>query len=851
MSVFNPDAGGVPSPNMPDQTGASQGTTPNKSFGILFEGLGDALSGATKAIDTGIKYSIEQDVRSGFEDAMKPYNETIPTELRNSGSAIKTLQSAYEQGKISDTYYTGQLTALNKSLRSKYPGYEGFVDEMVQSVTGIRPANSYRNAIMSEFEEQKRLAREQEQSNDTWIRQNEEVIAQVVPDYFNDPSKYNFDEVRAATVKKKAEIAAIQQENSRLSLLFNQDKLTEEQAVEGATTIFNDLVSSGLSASSNVTFGLNPKDFLKKIEDMSASGFEGEEYNQLVTGFAQAKAQALLALKARANQVDEYGNSLVKMAGAKNIDELINSAMEPYNQIEQLLINKDFGLAGYYTRLNTLNGDKELNRVLNASPELRTANALASIDRGLATLYITEGGKQEGIFSDIAPEITARVINGDDTFNDATTRIVESSATNSEKAAGINTILTSLIETVKSGNATPEQIVNAAESLYSLDDKGRDLFQYVKPDERMRLYAKLFNPEVTKAMIASGSKEALNTYYEAARDRIFAIPELTKAAAALGETNSNWKDYFEVKAMPNGRLELVVKQDGVQPFVPIGPIGMNWPDRFFQEGLIGGIRYAFDKKKAEEAINALNYAFDNLGNIAEGLGVDQGRKPAIYGEVLRQLNVDLEQGEKEGFFKWLGNSVRDFFVMDESEGNALNQSIQENVSLNLPEDPAYEMGTTGDVITDTIIGFEGFRATPYYDVNANRVGYGSDEITLADGTVQAVTPGMTVTKEDAARDLNRRLTTEFIPEIIDDIGKDRWSVLTPNQQAALASIAYNYGSLPSSVVKAVKKGDIVAFAKAISNMERHNDGINQKRRRKEGEMFIGDSQGQDFWKSPR
>jgi hypothetical protein len=556
---------------------------------------------------------------------------------------------------------------------------------MVQEVTGIRPANSYRNAIMAEFEDQKQQARQAEQSRDTWIKQNEEFIGQVAPDYFDNPDKYNFDEIRSAVVKKKSDVASINQENSRLSMLYNQDKLTEEQATEGATMIFNDIVSSGLSASSNVTFGINPQGFLKQIEDMSATGFEGEEYNQLVSGFGQAKAKMLLALKARANQPDEYGNSLMKMAGAKNVDELIASAMAPYDQIEQLLINKDFGLAGYYTRLNTMGGDKELNRVLNASPNLRTAQALASIDRGLATLYITEGGKQEGIFAEIAPELTARVVTGQDTFNEATTRIVESNATNSEKAAGINTVLTNLIETVKSGNATPEQIVNAATSLYSLDDKGHDLFQYVKPEERMRLYAKLFNPEVTKAMIASGSKEALNTYYEAARDRVFAIPELTKAAAALNETNSNWQDFFVVKANPsNGRLELVVKQEGVQPFVPAG---MNNPDNFFQEGLVGAVAYTFDKRKAEDAINALNYAFDNIGNIAEGMGADDSMKPAIYNEVLRQLHVDLDQGKKEGFFKWLGNSVKDFFVMDESEGNALNQQIQENVSLNLPDGP--------------------------------------------------------------------------------------------------------------------------------------------------------------------
>ena len=39
---------------------------------------------------------------------------------------------------------------------------------------------------------------------------------------------------------------------------------------------------------------------------------------------------------------------------------------------------------------------------------------------------------------------------------------------------------------------------------------------------------------------------------------------------------------------------------------------------------------------------------------------------------------------------------------------------------------------------------EGFRASPYWDKTANRIGYGSDTITRADGSVVKVRPGMTV-----------------------------------------------------------------------------------------------------------
>lgn len=101
---------------------------------------------------------------------------------------------------------------------------------------------------------------------------------------------------------------------------------------------------------------------------------------------------------------------------------------------------------------------------------------------------------------------------------------------------------------------------------------------------------------------------------------------------------------------------------------------------------------------------------------------------------------------------------------------------------------------------------EGFRATPYYDVNAFRVGYGSDTVTLSDGTIKKVTQGMRVSVEDANRDLLRRINTEFLPGARNKVGASAFDALSPAQQGVLVSLTYNYGSLPDSVASAVKSG---------------------------------------------
>jgi GH24 family phage-related lysozyme (muramidase)/GNAT superfamily N-acetyltransferase len=139
-----------------------------------------------------------------------------------------------------------------------------------------------------------------------------------------------------------------------------------------------------------------------------------------------------------------------------------------------------------------------------------------------------------------------------------------------------------------------------------------------------------------------------------------------------------------------------------------------------------------------------------------------------------------------------------------------------------------------------IKGFEGFSTTPYWDVNANRAGFGSDTITEADGTVRKVQPGDKVTREDAERDLARRLDTEFIPSIMKEVGVQAWGALDARTQAALASVTYNYGNLPNKVAAAVRTGDTAAIADAVEALGTDNNGVNANRRAEEAAIIRGE-----------
>lgn len=127
---------------------------------------------------------------------------------------------------------------------------------------------------------------------------------------------------------------------------------------------------------------------------------------------------------------------------------------------------------------------------------------------------------------------------------------------------------------------------------------------------------------------------------------------------------------------------------------------------------------------------------------------------------------------------------------------------------------------------------EGFRDKPYWDVNAWRTGYGSDTTTLKDGRTVNVTRGMTVSKDDAERDLQHRISNVEGKQARDQVG-DTWSKLPAATRGALYSVAYNYGSLPANVVAAAKSGDLAAVATAVRGLD-----SNTERRGREADLIL-------------
>ena len=292
---------------------------------------------------------------------------------------------------------------------------------------------------------------------------------------------------------------------------------------------------------------------------------------------------------------------------------------------------------------------------------------------------------------------------------------------------------------------------------------------------------------------------------------------------------------------------LLARDLGVTPFAQGGiPLGQNVPALLNDR-----------PDKAREAVMPLTdetFLKFGEGNL-KALERNRGKYVRLEAEVLAQA-IEMTKSQKAWW-----DPLGVFTGNDDSSGNegkdgkswwqklfgGGDDGAKSKTPMLTPPPPLPPITGTDSVsmARSLIVDKEGFEEMPYWDVNAYRAGYGSDTYTLADGTVKRVQEGVAITRADADRDIDRRISTEFMPEARRAVGPDIWDKLPAAAQAALTSIAYNYGSVPGRVTRVAKStnGNIEAIASAVEGLKNDDGGINSGRRQHEADM-IRSSAGQ-------
>lgn len=130
--------------------------------------------------------------------------------------------------------------------------------------------------------------------------------------------------------------------------------------------------------------------------------------------------------------------------------------------------------------------------------------------------------------------------------------------------------------------------------------------------------------------------------------------------------------------------------------------------------------------------------------------------------------------------------------------------------------------------------FESFAPVAKWDVNAFRLGFGSDTKGAAQTPVK---DGDTTTLSEALANLAARIP-QYEKTIVGQVGSV-WEKLPSCVQIALLSFAYNYGSLTPTLRDLIKPGaSYVGIANAVAARSIDNKGINAARRFKEAGTIL-------------
>lgn len=649
MAAFNPSPGGVPSPNMSDQTGASRGAIPNRAFESLFEGAGALVKGAVTAYDDLNKYNITEEVKAGWGKVNEPFDtDNLPKDLTDSAATLQSLQTARDQGKLSDVYYTGQLAALSKKLRTQYPQYDQYIDQTFQRITGIKPANAFRNALLSDLEAQQATAADAEKAKDQWIKDNTNFILRSNPYFFEDPDSYDFDQVKREAYRVRGEDAMLEAQMNDFDFQLKAGQVTDEQTIEVASNELAHIVDIRINSTAN---GLSVKgtDLLDQMTKISEDGYTPAEAQEVGTFLTQLEAQVTAEVNAalrKGREGDPDHRSFEDMLDPTKTQQLKDRALQPLKDLIKFAYDENWGMFAYALNQIKLEKDTEVSRIFKSSPEARYANALKEINGELANMYITEPGIKDTILAQSTPELMAGVAMGTRSWGDVVKQMADSRKDAATKAGGINAMIDLGQGTILNGVASDTEFANVVKSMYATDEDGKAIFGYIAKEEYPALYNRMFNKAVTQKILESDDQDLIELYYESAQEAFRGNPQFKAAAGNLQADASFTKDLLapiQFSFNPDFN-RFIVSRSGE----PASFAGMDYQEseNFLETKMM----------MANKTIETLNAGLDSLAPILDGIGLSPEEKTAEVKRLITNLNIDLEGGDF-GLFGELAKSM--------------------------------------------------------------------------------------------------------------------------------------------------------------------------------------------------
>lgn len=665
-------------PNAPNFLGLSQGTDRargSEAFGDLFKGVGQVVANGITTVDETNQRNIENELYAGIDairggqgvdTAVVAANTPalIPDEGNSntggSGAGAKTppaidsatneigrLQKAYTDGKIGDTQYWAKVESLVRQVRSRYPGYREEIDKKVSSITGTTPANALRKSMLDEFEAAQKTARSRSDDAEKHIRNNAKYLSPSSRDSFFAGQR---DPVSLAKYTKEiadgeANDKMVQSQKNRIELLEAEGKLEVNDAKGVLTSDLNQKVAAAMNSGfdrAGVASGTQVMAKIQEIALRSASGKGGpkpEEIEMLRGQFATIKASITSMLDQTISAPGVTGGksyaAMIKDPAA--IKAIKEQALAPIANIEQALINGDFGTLAIDANTTKAMQNHDQRKILESSDAARKINAARALGGETAMGVFLNSSTGLTQLNEFAQTLTrmqlSKTMLGEGTLMDQFNELVNvSRGPNGQGKVNpkqLNALLDGSVQ-VLTGKSQMDTVKNAATVIFQKGSTD-ELRMFVNPNQQARVFAKFTSPEVTASMLElkKTNPELWTAYTRWAGSNFESINnQLITDIAGIGRSGMG----VSIAADASGKLRVVdMAGTGRATDTSQNPIAVAARQR--------------ELEQANARLQNFNLGVDTLTPIfkAEGIDIKQALAP-LYKKMGLQVGEDKESG---------------------------------------------------------------------------------------------------------------------------------------------------------------------------------------------------------------
>jgi hypothetical protein len=517
-------------------------------MGSLLKGIGNTLEVGVKATDAVVKDKIDKDVysvvdseRTAFTLALEdrkdvtnkvkgqPLNvmgvdmQALPADVEKVGDYASNLKKGFLAKNYSHTHYLGRLNEHLKDLRSQYPGYRDYIDQKVSAVTGYNMANAYQasvisdlNALASSSNTEQNKARDFAMKNIGLIevaglsaaaviqgveqgRLSLSNIVHMVAPFEKDEAQWKINAGRRSDLKTSME---------EKSALAKQDM--EDNATSTVNSSFNVMLSvDGPNGKNNVA------ELVRNWQ--TGNGSINVQQALELENIVRAQRQRISnQLYQKYNTKDDDGTSPAAKYGLKQTQDLIDTALKPYDDVINSLTNKEYGAAFRAVAAGQARIDDRKNELLadpKLGPYLRDAAALDAMGKNFG-LELMNRHLNKGAFNIYDQKVVEDATKAGTqpgaaqgkyfTLNEGIQKLSNNPPPKSQAPSTYDGYV-KLAEDIGGNIASDGQKINLAKASFTQGNIG--FVSNFKQDERMNIFARMTNPAVTAEIFRLGKQD--------------------------------------------------------------------------------------------------------------------------------------------------------------------------------------------------------------------------------------------------------------------------------------------------------------------------------------------------------